>query len=655
MTETLTGDPTWISPSEGRILDAVHSPSDVAALETDDRLRLCAELRQELISSISQTGGHLAASLGTVELIVALLSVWNPPKDKVVFDVGHQAYVWKILTGRRDRMGSIRQFGGLSGFLKREESPYDCYGAGHASTALSAAFGLAKSRDLQGEDYRVAAMVGDGGLTGGTCYEAMNNAGTDRESQFMMILNDNEMSISPNVGAVSQYLSRFASTPLFQRFKKESKVFLQKMPLGGTMAEAVHRLEESFKGFLTPGAVFEALGFEYFGPMDGHDVNGLATLFSRLANHKGPVVMHVVTQKGKGYEPAENDPVVYHGVKPNFDKPPQRPTEAGLTEKEVRPTPAFQDSFGQIMMELGESHPKVVGITAAMATGTGLTKFAQAFPDRFFDVGIAEEHATLFACGLAVGGMRPICAIYSTFLQRAFDMVIHDAALQKLPVIFCLDRAGLAGADGPTHHGAFDLSYLRLIPNLVLAAPRNGNELRDLIHAALQWDEGPFVIRYPKANSSPFEQNIPPRPIEIGRWERLTKGSKGAVLAVGPLVHTAMEAAKRLKDERGLKIEVVNARFIKPLDEKWLENAASKFSWIVTLEEGSLIGGFGEGVLAHLASLNPQSHPPVYSLGLDDEFVTHGPRDLLLKTQKLDVEGIYQTLARLENTHTQTP
>lgn len=617
--------------SDQHLLDGIHSPADLRALPEEALPQLCEELRAYLLQVISEVGGHFSSSLGVVELTVALHYVLETPADALVWDVGHQAYIHKILTGRKEALKTIRQYGGISGFLKRSESEFDVYGAGHASTALSAAYGMAVARDLKGENSRVAAVFGDGALTGGLCYEALNNAGGARR-RFLAILNDNQMSISPNVGAIHRYLNNFVQTPLYQRFRRRVREGLERIPrVGKPMTFLARRIEEGAKGILTPGALFEALGFDYYGPVDGHDVLELVKTLKNLRDLDHPVLLHVLTVKGKGYAPAEESPEGYHGVKPFCPEDGIQPPVASSGQ------PAFQDVFGASMVQLARADDRVVGITAAMPTGTGIVPFAQAFPSRFFDVGIAEEHATIFAAGLAARGMRPVCAIYSTFLQRAYDQIVHDVALQHLPVVFCMDRAGLAGEDGPTHHGAFDLAYLRHVPGMVVAAPRNGNELRNLMATALAYGKGPVAIRYPKAVAAPFDADAEPELLEVGRWEVVRPGSDAAVLAVGPMVGEALKAAETL-GAQGLSVEVVNCRFVTPVDEEYLAVRLPSFRGVVSIEEGIATGGFGSGLLEWKER---EGIPvPVRVLGLPDEYITHGPRARLLQDLGLTADGI---------------
>lgn len=602
-------------------LNKIDSPDDLKKLSEDELIVLCEEIRNFLIDSVSKTGGHLASSLGVVELSVALHYVLETPKDKIIWDVGHQAYAHKIITGRRERFNTLRQYGGISGFLKRSESEYDSYGAGHASTALSAAFGIAVGRDKQKEDHRVVAVFGDGALTGGLCYEAINNIGSSGVTKFIAILNDNKMSISENVGAINKYLNNFAQTTLYNRFRRRVREGLERFPkIGKQMSFLARRIEEGARGILTSGALFEALGFDYIGPLDGHNLKELIKALNNLKDCDHPVLLHITTIKGKGYAPAEAEPEGYHGVKPFCP-------DEGLVETGPKLF-LFQDVFGKELARLGKMDERVVGITAAMPSGTGITPFFDKFPDRSFDVGIAEEHSVIFAAGLAVKNIKPFVAIYSTFLQRAYDQIIHDVALQNLPVVFCIDRAGIVGEDGSTHQGSFDLSYLLHIPNIVVSSPKDGNELKDLMFTALKYDKGPFAIRYPKSVAEPYDEDKEPTGLKLGSWEVMSEGKEVAILAVGPLVKTALESAKILENN-GVFPEVVNARFLKPLDEEYLKNKLSRFSTVVTIEENSLIGGFGAYLDLSLQNLGIKVKR--LAIGIPDKFVTHGKRDILLE------------------------
>jgi len=617
----------------GAILDRVTGPVDLKGLTPTELTTLCAEIREHIVDVVSQKGGHLGASLGVVELTVALARVLDLPDDRVVWDTGHQAYVHKVLTGRKDALWGIRQYGGISGFLKRAESPYDTFGAGHASTAISAALGLAAARDLVGAKRKVVAIMGDGAMTGGLAYEALNNAGHSARD-LLVILNDNGMSISPNVGALAHYLTNIQTNPHLRRLRKEGLDAVGRLPrVGGTARSLATRLESAIKTALVPGGLFEALGFNYIGPVDGHDLPMLLDLLPKVLDRPGPVLLHVMTRKGKGLPAAEADHEGFHGVAP-FDKVTGRAIPVASPGR-----PGYTAVFGQAMIEAAAAFPKMVAITAAMPSGTGLNGFREAFPARFYDVGIAEAHGVCFAAGMACEGARPVATIYSTFLQRAFDQVVHDVALQQVPVIFAIDRAGVVGADGPTHHGVFDLSYMRCVPGMVVTAPRDGNELRDLLWTALSQDAAPFAIRYPRDTvPEGFDPLLPPKILPIGSWEVLDEGSDVMLLAVGAMVETARQARRELA-AIGVSAGVVNCRFVKPLDRATLRLVRGTARLLVTIEENNLPGGFGEGVLEALAE-GGLSREGVLCLGLGDEFVTHGSRAELLAEVGLDATGI---------------
>ena len=616
------------------LLEDIDDPSDLRHLSIEQLEDLAGQIREFLVDLAASRGGHFASSLGAVELTLAVHYVYETPKDRVIWDVGHQAYVHKLITGRRDRLHTIRQYGGLSGFLKRSESPYDVFGAGHASTAPSAAFGFCTAQDLLGRaDQRTVAIIGDGAMTGGLAFEALNNAGsTDRD--FLVILNDNAMSISPNVGAVAHYLTTLTTHPYYRRMKSDIYHVLEKLPrVGGSMSEFARRFERGVKGALVPGALFQALGFHYLGPIDGHDLDELVPVLQKIRARRGegPVLLHVLTHKGKGYGLAEKDPLKWHGVKP-FDRETGRARAAG-----AKGAPSWTEVFSEAILDAAERHERLVAITAAMAPGTGLSGFRERFPARFFDVGIAEGHGVTFACGLAAEGLRPVCAIYSTFLQRAFDMLIHDCALQRLPVIFALDRGGLVGADGPTHHGTFDLAYLRMIPGMVVAAPKDADELADLLETALHHD-GPFALRYPR-DQVPEPRSREPRILPIGRWELLHEGDGAvALLAVGSMVGVALDAAGRLAGQ-GIDATVVNARFVKPIDEEMLAGLASRVDLIVTLEEGVRAGGFGSAVQEAMLDRQPEARARLVVRAIGDRFVEHGSREQLLADVGLTAEA----------------
>jgi 1-deoxy-D-xylulose-5-phosphate synthase len=602
---------------------------------------LSRELRGYMVDVISKVGGHFGAGLGSVDLAIALHYVFNTPEDKIVWDVGHQAYPHKILTGRRDRLHTIRQFHGLSGFLKRSESEYDVFGAGHASTALSAALGVATARDYDNKDYKVVAVVGDGAMTGGMAYEAMNNAGLLKKN-IIVVLNDNRMSIAPNVWAISNYFNEIITSKSFNRFKSNVWELTGKLDtFGDRIRKIAGRLEGGIKSVITPGMLFEALGFRYFGPFNGHNISQLVKVFSEVKDLSGPILIHTITKKGKGYTPAEVDGQNLHGVTP-FDK------ITGVAVKKQGGPPAFTTIFGETVVELCKQNPKVVGITAAMPDGTGLNILQKEMPDRFFDVGIAEQHAVTFAAGMATEGYKPIAAIYSTFLQRAFDQIIHDVALQKLPVIFAMDRAGLVGADGPTHHGTFDLSYLRFIPGMVIMAPKDEAELRNMLYTATEYDKGPVALRYPRGNAIgvPLKEGF--EKVPIGKGEIVREGNDVAILAVGNMVMHSLKAAELLQ-QNGIQAEVVNARFVRPLDEDLLLDIAERHTNIVTVEDNSVIGGFGSGIAEFFAAhginnVNLKIH------GLPDSFVEHGKPNELYELVGIDPEGIARVVTALVTT-----
>ncbi len=628
------------TPTAERLLDRIARPADVRALSLEELAVLAEELRQLIIAVVSKTGGHLAPSLGVIELTLALMKVHDFERDKLVWDVGHQAYPWKILTGRRDRFPTIRTKDGLSGFPRRVECPqYDHFGTAHASTSISAAYGMAVARDLKGERHKCIAIIGDGALTGGLAYEGLNNAGGAHDRDFLVILNDNKMSIAPNVGAIHKYLTNFTSTNFFHRQRERVKHAFEKLPanIGGPLAEVARRVEESAKTFLTPGAFFESLGFHYYGPVDGHDLPELIRVLGNLHELPGPKLLHIATVKGKGYSIAENKPDIWHGVGP-FDP------DTGELLKKPTPLPLYQNAFGEIMVELGKLEPRLVGITAAMPSGTGISIFNKAFPERTFDAGIAEQHAVEFAAGLAADGMRPVAAIYSTFLQRAYDQIIHDVGLQSLPVIFCMDRAGLAGEDGATHHGLYDIVYFRQLPGFVVAAPRDGDELRDLLWSAIRHTGGPFAIRYPKDQAVAFTPGKAPALVQVGKWETLAEGSGEVVfLAYGAMVQHAREAAAKLEAAGAPRITLVNARFCKPLDEALLGALLPKARLAVTFEEGQLLGGFGSAILEWSAARVDRA-PKLITLGVPDRYIDHATRKQQLAALKLDGDGLAETL-----------
>lgn len=613
------------------VLDKVNLPADFRNFTIPELKSLADDVRTYLIDVVSKTGGHLGAGLGAVELTVALHHVFNTPHDKLVWDVGHQAYPHKILTGRKHRLHTIRQYKGLSGFLKRTESEYDTFGAGHASTAISAGLGMVVARDLTGDDYKVVAIVGDGSMTGGMVYEGMNNAGLLKKN-YIVVLNDNNMSIAPNVWALSNYFTQIIANPAYNKFKANVYDLTGKLDAwGDRIRKVAGRLEEGVKTIITPGMLFEALGFRYFGPINGHNMAQLVHLFKEIKNYHGPILVHVTTQKGKGYAPAEADVQKLHGVTP-FDK------ITGTSAKKSGNPPAYTKVFGQAVVELAKQNPKLLGITAAMPDGTGLDILQKEMPERFYDVGIAEQHAVTFAAGLATQGCIPIAAIYSTFLQRAFDQIIHDVAIQHLHVIFAMDRGGLVGADGPTHHGSFDLSYLRLIPDMVIMSPKDESELRDMLYTAMKYEKGPIALRYPRGNGVgvPLKQGFDLIP--LGKAETLRSGHHVAILAIGATVQNALKAAILLEGQ-GISAEVVNMRFVKPVDAELIERISHRFDHIVTVEDNSVKGGFGSAVAETLAEKGC-THVRLRIHGLPDKFIDHGTPDELYRDVRLHPEGI---------------
>ncbi len=615
----------------GPILPLVNSPADLKRLNQKELEQLASELRQYVVDIVSKTGGHLAPSLGAIELTLALHYCFDAPRDKIVWDVGHQAYGHKVITGRRDRLPTIRQYKGLSGFVSPAESPYDAFGVAHASTSIAAAMGMAVARDSAGADYHVVTVTGDGAMTGGLAYEGLNNAGHSARD-ILVILNDNEMSISPNVGAISKYLTSITSSKYYNRLKEEVRDILKKVPLGVPAGELAKRMERSLKEVVVPGGLFQALGFQYYGPMDGHNLPELISVLTNLKAVRGPRLLHVITKKGKGLPYAEANSCVYHGVTA-FD-----PASGTMAASGKAAAPDYCKVFGEGLSRLATENDRIVAITAAMADGTGLVGFREKHPSRFFDVGIAEAYGVTFAAGLAISGMRPVAAIYSTFLQRAYDQIIHDVGVQCLPVTFCLDRAGLVGADGPTHHGVFDLSYLRAVPNFVIAAPKDGDELCDLLKTAVDQEVYPFAIRYPKRASRRYAPDRAFRTIPIGTWETLHEGRDACLLAVGAMVETAETAREELLKE-GIDVAVVNCRFVKPLDGGLLREIVARYPILITLEENTLRGGFGDGVHEHLHESGLQAGA-VHHVGLPDRFVTHGSMPRLLEEVGLSPEAL---------------
>ncbi len=617
-------------------LDMINSPADLKRLHLDQLEALAQELRNRIIDVCAKTGGHLASSLGAVELVLALHYVFNAPEDKIVWDVGHQAYAHKLVTGRRDRFHTIRQYEGLCGFTTPEESPYDTFVAGHSGPAISAALGMAIGRDLRGDTdkKKVIAVIGDATLTGGIAFEGLNNAGLIAKN-FLVILNDNKMSIAPNVGAIREYLNRILTSNFYNKMAQKMGEAIEKIPkVGPQLLKATQKVEEGIKSIIVPGALFEELGFRYLGPVDGHDLRGLISMLEKIKDIKQPVLLHMITVKGKGYKFSEDDPQTYHGT-PSFN------TENGEMKKDN--TPNYTNAFATGLVEIAETDSRVLAITAAMPHGTGLIKFAEKFPNRFFDVGIAEAHAVSFAAGLATKGFRPVVAIYSTFLQRAVDQVIHDVCLQNLPVIFCMDRAGVAGEDGATHQGSFDIGFLRNLPNMVLMQPKDGQELKYMLRLAVDHG-GPVAIRYPKGKCIPMPGFETSKPFKIGEAEILREGKDGQFVVLGNLVEVAMDVAKRFAQE-GIKLGVLNARFVKPLDRELLGSLLGATPRIITMEEGALQGGFGSAILEFLQEEKIVCDQ-MLRLGFSDKFIHHGNRNVLLQSLGLDADSVYNKVKK---------
>ncbi len=615
------------------ILEKINTPEDVRKLDQGQLQTLCSELRDHIVGCCSTNPGHLASSLGAVELIVGLHYVFNTPSDKLVFDVGHQAYAHKILTGRREIFRKNRMPDGISGFPNRDESPYDAFGTGHSSTSISAALGLAKASRLSGLDQKVVALIGDGAMTGGLALEGLNNAG-DGSTDILVILNDNEMAIDGNKGAIHSYLLKLTTDPRYNDLK--NKVWNR---LGaGWFRNWIQRIVHKAKSGLVTrsgGDLFEAFGFRYFGPIDGNDITQVVNTLRRLKNIKGPKLLHTYTVKGKGYAPAEADPTTWHA-------PGKFNAATGKIVNKEYQASRYQDVFGEVLCEIAEKDPKVVGITPAMATGSGMSGFAGRFPERFFDVGIAEEHAVTFSAGLAAGGMKPYCAIYSTFAQRAYDEIVHDVALQHLPVVFCFDRAGLVGEDGATHQGAFDLASMRIIPNTVIAAPKDETELKNMLYAGLNISDGPYIIRYPRGTGEGTAwRESAPEPLETGKAEKIMEGSEVAVLALGPVANRALEAAKLVKDEIGKAPVVFNVRFLKPIDQTMMEEAM-KCRHILTFEDGALKGGLYSEVCEYVEAHGAETS--VTGAGIPDRFITQAPVSDQRRTCGLDTGSIHSVL-----------
>lgn len=612
------------------LLEKIDSPAQLRELPERDLPQLAQELREFLLDTLSRTGGHLASNLGTVELTIALHYVFNTPEDRLVWDVGHQSYPHKILTGRREAMSSLRQYQGISGFPRRAESPYDCFGVGHSSTSISAALGMAIAAKQLGSERKAIAVIGDGALTAGMAFEALNHA-SDVGVDILVILNDNDMSISPNVGGLSNYLAKLLSSRFYSSVRENSKKVLSKMP---SVCELARRTEEHVKGMVVPGTLFEELGFNYIGPIDGHDLPALLRTLHNMKALKGPQFLHVVTKKGKGFAVAEDDPCVYHGVSA-FD------VKTGEMLAKAATIPTYTQIFGQWLCDMAAQDDKLIGITPAMREGSGLVKFSEQYPARYFDVGIAEQHSVTLAAGLACDGLKPVVAIYSTFLQRAYDQFIHDVALQNLPVLFAIDRAGLVGADGATHAGAFDLSYLRCIPNLLLMTPSDENECRQMLTTGFLYRDGCSAVRYPRGNGIGVTVQQELTPLPIGKAELRRQGKRVAILAFGTLLHPALAAAEELD------ATVINMRFVKPLDVEMILQQAATHELLVTLEENAIMGGAGSAVNECLHA--HQCHIAVLNLGLADSFLEHGNTPILLADSGLDKAGIQQAISRRLN------
>lgn len=621
-----------------RVLDQIRFSPDVKRLDMEELEKLCKEIREEIISTVSKNGGHLASNLGVVELTVALHYVFDLPRDKLIWDVGHQSYTHKIITGRKDLFHTLRQHEGVSGFPKRDESLYDAFDSGHSGTSISSALGIAEAWKQQEVEGKVIAVIGDGSMTAGLAFEGLNQTGhIDRD--LIVVLNDNEMSISPNVGALSSYLNRLMTGQFVNRFRDDIKTFLETLPgIGKSVLRFAKQAEESLKGLLMPGLLFEELGLKYIGPIDGHRLDYLIETFQNVKKLKGPILVHVITKKGKGYGLAEMNPARFHGVAPFI-------IETGQPrEKNRKTSPTFTEVFGKTLCQLARWNRNLIAITAAMENGTGLEKFSREFPDRFYDIGIAEQHAVTFAAGLALGGMKPVVAIYSTFLQRAYDQIHQDVCLQNLPVVFALDRGGVVGEDGPTHHGLFDFSYLRHIPNLIVMAPKDENEFQHMIRTAIECPR-PVALRYPRGEGLGVMMEDSLKSIEIGKGEALVEGDDVLILGIGSTVYPSLRAAERLK-QGGIHTAVINCRFLKPLDGELICQWAKRTGRVLTVEENVLQGGFGSAVL-ELFEEKGLFSIQVKRLGIPDLFVEHGPQSLLRAKYEIDEDGIVKGVREL--------
>jgi 1-deoxy-D-xylulose-5-phosphate synthase len=619
-----------------RLLDGIQFPKDIRGLTIDELNQLAVEMREEVISVVSEVGGHFASTLGAVELTLALHYVFNTPEDRIVWDTGHQAYAHKLISGRRDRLGTIRQLGGLSGFLSRDESEYDVFGAGHAGTSISAALGMVEAKYLEGSKRKVVAVMSDGGLSAGLIYEGLNSAGhLDRD--LIVVLNDNEHFIDPRVGAVSSFLSKQFTTDLGVRLQKNLSNLLRSLPSGENLKHVARKIRDCFLGLVTPGFLFESLGFQYVGPIDGHNISEMITTLENVRKIEGPTLVHVMTTKGKGYPPAEKDPIKFHAVTPFH-------VLTGKAKKEKGPIPTYTEVFGQSLLRLAKQNPKIVGITAAMGSGTGIDKLAREIPERTYDVGIAEQHAVTFAAGMATEGYNPVVAIYSTFLQRGYDEILHDVCLQNLHVVFALDRGGLVGADGPTHHGVFDFAYMRSIPNIVIMAPKDENELQHMLHTAVA-HSGPISLRYPRGEGWGVKLDAEAKNLEIGKGELLRDGTDVVIAAIGQPAIPALRAAQDLVP-LGINAAVVNARFVKPLDKDLFRDLLNRVPRVITVEDHMIGGGFGSALVEFLAD-EGISGVSVKRLGVPDRFIAHGTQDELRKICGFDKDAIAQAALQM--------
>lgn len=612
-------------------LDNFKSFDEIKSMNFKELEDFASEIREFLINSVSKTGGHLASNLGVVELTLSLYYAFDFNYDKLIFDVGHQAYVHKILTGRKDKFNTLRQFGGLSGFPKYNESIFDSFEAGHSSTSISAALGMARARDIAGEHHEIVALIGDGALTGGMALEALNDAGFSK-TKMIIILNDNQMSIGKNVGGVSVYLSKLRLDPKYNKFKEDLNSKLRKIPsIGNGVANSIEKFKDGIKQMMVPGMLFEDMGIKYLGPIDGHNIRQLTQVMTMAKAMKGPVLIHTITKKGKGYEYAESNPGKFHGIGPFDCDSGELLSKSSLT---------YSNAFGQELVKLAEKNNKIVAVTAAMRDGTGLTEFSKAYPNRFFDVGIAEQHAVTMCAGLAKSGFKPVFAVYSTFLQRAYDQILHDVCLQKLPVILAIDRAGIVGEDGETHQGVFDISYLSHMPNMTILSPKCTGELKFMLQWAMD-KNFPIAIRYPRGGDNTTFNLKPCKNFTMGKWEVINGGGVTAIIASGPMVEHSMQAVNKLK-ERGYDVTLINASFLKPIDEGLLKNLCNEYNNIITIEDNVLHGGLGDMVLHYVNTLGYKGN--IFNLGYNDEFIPHGKPSILYKKYGLDSEGIFKTV-----------